>query len=1606
MSWGLWGLRIAADDVYHQIDEWGNHARDGHWDYADPDVDDHMNGNCWDWAIAHQRQNPHLRIGQEWRWQEPDEREEPEDEWEAIHAFTHDDHWAYDVRGAFPLSEWRKWKGWDDVTFNHEPWEIGGGRYGQERPLYPPLEELVSRNKPRPPLPDRTAMAVLPEGHHGPAEPTYDPWDAHWHDPSLNSRAPRRAAWYHVTPHKMKPGDVLMPGGGDSLYDDGGFYGDSNQGRKRWVWIEHDPDKVEHWMEDLFTTHIRSYHTHPVDWPEDEKGEDEPPLYVYRIQPHHPPQPWDNTAGQGWVTGAATVLGEEMRETGSYFDRVRTKRKKKRNARLTTAHEDEDGDGVYDRMRRDGLIKRLEREYHAWYGENGNEGLDYSGRGPLGNWRNIENFMKDKYPAAHRGLNAGQESVMPLLDFGSRVLSPLNGREDTTAPYETGSDAIRQHGYDPKEVAAAMLLLHNRTHPHRSDLEYYDTDRLVGIARSRSRMQQDYEQRNARLAAVTQGLVDRLHDEFHDWYDQNKDELFFQVPNNNGQGPLGHWPNIESFLADRYPAANKGHEMGMEEAARGLDGLSPMPYQLRGHADLTPYDTGPEAVERHGYDPAEVAASMLLLHNRSHPLRGDMEQRDVDRLTGIVQKRHQMQRDYENRTAARPNPRLRLEVEHHDDEYGGKTVSAHDGDGDRPIAYLRTSLNPDGLEYIDMIHVDDRYKRLGVGRTIWEHAGRPMHAPEDQRSWEGLAWSKAVGGDSVDRTGAVKTATPFGSGPPDDDDDGHRIAAQSRDLYRGLKGIRFPYRIRDMIDQNHPGLADAVLEYVSDAQNPHKGHPSDGLGIHWSVNPSVAHSFGGNYVNSEPNGVWMRAEWGGRGRRRIPEDDVIPSEQEWQLHPGTPLRVRELGLSVPGGYHDENGDWQDRSDDWFYLPVDRQMHASRLAMPAPMPGGVTFHYHPTNATIPTEPWVADPNLQVGLFSAPAVEARHDGRHIGHLGWDSDPDDEGDPTPVVSMIKVHPDYRRHGIGTALWDFARRHEPDLQHSDIRTELGELWVNHERNRLARLAMAWDQWAPRIEGGCANGCDHSRGMMGEYSIGHPDGSGPKPGDLMPGLKGRSVLHFTHDTGSDGTPELYVSGVHTDENHRRDGVAEALMRRLHQDHPGTRINPGFMTDMGEGLKDGLVNRIPGAQDVLAGDQRKAALDLRFFLGLDWHSHDDDQQRIQVKDKIPADPSWLEATDENWYNPAEWWNSEEQGEMTEDDFQRAVSSPDYDPAPSYRSNPPSPPPHQQRWYHVSPYQMRAGDHVIPGKNPSFDSERGVYTVPGGDPSSEDEWENPLGLPGYDNHTRRHWVWMAPKLRPTEEEMGNHPPHERPKSRYWGNEEHASLWANRLRMPRNRGKMYVYEVRPTEHPKPWNLNPGQGWTAPSARVVREVPEHEWNPWPDLRMSRLAALPEGHQGPAEPNYDGGNDFYAEFDDDIAKAPDGATWYHVSPHDLPSGAVLAPGGGDSPFPNFYDDPGLMNRSRWVWMEHQLHEAQGWREEMGRAGHPGPLHVYQVTPSHHPKPWNGTAQQGWAAPTATVVGRVPEGHVSRAVAERRALEQQKRRDYIRQMEEYLGRR
>jgi hypothetical protein len=182
------------------------------------------------------------------------------------------------------------------------------------------------------------------------------------------------------------------------------------------------------------------------------------------------------------------------------------------------------------------------------------------------------------------------------------------------------------------------------------------------------RIQTQAESFAYRIAAVNQDLVDRLHDEFHHWWHDTGYDEIQKGQTQSERGPIQWWPNIEEFLGEKYPAAMRDHHQGREQAGPLLDStLNPENYDPQADprgwgrdssGRLVPtegvklYETGPEAVAKHGYDPAEIAAGMLLLHNKAHPFRGDLAQEDQQRLTDIFNKRQQMQRAYEQRTSA------------------------------------------------------------------------------------------------------------------------------------------------------------------------------------------------------------------------------------------------------------------------------------------------------------------------------------------------------------------------------------------------------------------------------------------------------------------------------------------------------------------------------------------------------------------------------------------------------------------------------------------------------------------------------------------------------------------------------------------------------------------------------------------------------------------------------------------------------------------------------------------------------------------------------------------------------------------------------------------
>ena len=103
---------------------------------------------------------------------------------------------------------------------------------------------------------------------------------------------------------------------------------------------------------------------------------------------------------------------------------------------------------------------------------------------------------------------------------------------------------------------------------------------------------------------------------------------------------------------------------------------------------------------------------------------------------------------------------------------------------------------------------------------------------------------------------------------------------------------------------------------------------------------------------------------------------------------------------------------------------------------------------------------------------------------------------------------------------------------------------------------------------------------------------------------------------------------------------------------------------------------------------------------------------------------------------------------------------------------------------------------------------------------------------------------------------------------------------------------------------------------------------------------------------------------------------SWFHISPHDLPEGTVLTPGGGESPYLDTYAHGGFDGVQKHVWMD-RLENVGGWKGN----------HVYRVEPSHAPRLWDeNNPSMGWVAPSARIVRKYPEsilGDVGQAIDE-----------------------
>lgn len=105
---------------------------------------------------------------------------------------------------------------------------------------------------------------------------------------------PRR--WFHVSPYRIGPGTVLLPGAirnpaNDAFYragfgQDTGLLQEMGVRREEVVWLSPTTQDAEFWAAVLDAPHC------------------------YEVQPAEEPRPWNGTGTDGWVTAKAVVVRE------------------------------------------------------------------------------------------------------------------------------------------------------------------------------------------------------------------------------------------------------------------------------------------------------------------------------------------------------------------------------------------------------------------------------------------------------------------------------------------------------------------------------------------------------------------------------------------------------------------------------------------------------------------------------------------------------------------------------------------------------------------------------------------------------------------------------------------------------------------------------------------------------------------------------------------------------------------------------------------------------------------------------------------------------------------------------------------------------------------------------------------------------------------------------------------------------------------------------------------------------------------------------------------------------------------------------------------------
>lgn len=215
-----------------------------------------------------------------------------------------------------------------------------------------------------------------------------------------------------------------------------------------------------------------------------------------------------------------------------------------------------------------------------------------------------------------------------------------------------------------------------------------------------------------------------------------------------------------------------------------------------------------------------------------------------------------------------------------------------------------------------------------------------------------------------------------------------------------------------------------------------------------------------------------------------------------------------------------------------------------------------------------------------------------------------------------------------------------------------------------------------------------------------------------------------------------------------------------------------------------------------------------------------------------------------------------------------------------------------------------------------------------------------------------------------------------------------------RILKDGGVGHIYEVEPIGTPERWRFNEFS-FRAPKARVIREVPLPKtakvagFNAGDmillDLTEDRLAHGVLKEWGTDKVTFTDGRSFEQDeirmaFQSNPSKRAASAKprLYHGTPHALPIGTVLVPGGPDGDLIH-----GGANVGKWVWLTESPADALSWAEHYTDEGYVQG-HAYEVdapeartTRGFHTEPGEPIGGPGlWVAPSATIIHEVgPRG-------------------------------